>query len=65
MISFFILPKGVLHKLDYYQSRFFWQGDNEKKKYLLARWNVVCRPKDQGGLRIHDHEIKNTALLGK
>jgi hypothetical protein len=28
MISFFLLPKGVLHKLDYYRSRFFWQGDN-------------------------------------
>jgi hypothetical protein len=33
MISFFILPKGVLHKLDYYRSRFFWQGDSKKKKY--------------------------------
>jgi hypothetical protein len=33
MISFFILPKGVLHKLDYDRSRFFWQGDSEKKKY--------------------------------
>jgi hypothetical protein len=29
MISFFPLPKGVLHKLDYYRSRFFWQGDSE------------------------------------
>jgi hypothetical protein len=26
MISFFLLPKGVLHRLDYYRSRFFWQG---------------------------------------
>jgi hypothetical protein len=33
MISFFLLPKGVLHKRDYYRSRFFWQGDSEKKKY--------------------------------
>jgi hypothetical protein len=33
MISFFLLPKRVLHKLDYYRSRFFWQGDSEKKKY--------------------------------
>jgi hypothetical protein len=24
MISFFLLPKGVLHRLDYYRSRFFW-----------------------------------------
>ena len=32
MISFFQLPKGVLHRLDYFRSRFFWQGDREKKK---------------------------------
>jgi hypothetical protein len=65
MLSFFQVPKGVLQRLDYYRSRFFWQGDSEKKKYRLAKWNVVCRPKDQGGLGIHDLEAKNTALLGK
>ena len=54
MISFFLIPKGVLHRLDYYRSRFFWQGDNEKKKYWLAKWDVVCRPKDHGGLGIHE-----------
>jgi hypothetical protein len=37
----------------------------DKKKYWLAKWNVVCRPKDQGGLSIHDLEVKNTAVLGK
>lgn len=65
MLSFFQVPKGVLQRLDYYRSRFFGQGYSEKKKYILAKWNVVCRPKDQGGLRIHDLEAKNTALLGK
>jgi hypothetical protein len=65
MISFFQLPKGVLHRLDYFRSRFFWQGDGEKKKYRLAKWNILCRPKDQGGLGIHDLEIKNRALLEK
>jgi hypothetical protein len=65
MISFFLFPKGVLHKLDYYRSRFFWQGDSEKKKYRLAKWSIVCSPKDQGGLGIHDLEVKNIALLGK
>jgi hypothetical protein len=59
MILFFLLPKGILHKLDYYRSRFFWQGDSEKKKYRLAKWSVVCSPKDQGGLCIHDLEVKN------
>jgi hypothetical protein len=50
MLSFFEIPKGVLEKLDFYRSRFFWQGDNHKKKYRLIKWSIICRPKDQGGL---------------
>jgi hypothetical protein len=33
MISFFQFLKGVLKRLDYFQSRFFWQGDSDKRKY--------------------------------
>ncbi|WVZ59334.1 hypothetical protein U9M48_009489 [Paspalum notatum var. saurae] len=46
MMSFFSLPK----KLDYFRSRFYWQGDEQKKKYRLAKWTILCLPKDQGGL---------------
>jgi hypothetical protein len=63
--SFFLLPKGVLHKLDYYRSIFFWQGDSEKKKYRQVKWSVICRPKDQGRLGVHDIEVKNSALQDK
>jgi hypothetical protein len=52
MLSFFLLPKGILNKLDYYRSRFYWQEDSEKKKYQFAKWNVVCHPNDQGGIGI-------------
>jgi hypothetical protein len=31
MLSFFKVPKGVLKKLDYYISQFFWQSDEHKK----------------------------------
>ena len=31
----------------------------------MIKWSVVCRPKDQGGLGVHDLEVKNRALLGK
>jgi hypothetical protein len=37
MISFFRIPKGVREKLDYYRSRFFWQCDEHKNKYILAK----------------------------
>jgi hypothetical protein len=37
MLSFFEIPKGVLKKLDYYRSRFFWQSDDHKKKYRLTK----------------------------
>jgi hypothetical protein len=40
MMSFFRIPKGVLEKLDYYRSRFFWQCD-EHKKYRLAKWSIL------------------------
>ena len=65
MMSFFALPKGVQKKLDYFWSRFYWQGDEQKKKYRLAKWSILCQPKDQGGLGIHDLHIKNIALLSK
>jgi hypothetical protein len=42
MLSFFEVPKGVLEKIDYFWSRFFWQNDSQKKKYKLTRWNIVC-----------------------
>ena len=65
MISFFEIPKGVLQKIDYYRSRFFWQGDDHKKKYRLTRWDIICQPKDQGGLGVYNLEIQNKCLLSK
>ena len=47
MISFFQLPKGVLHRLDYFRSRFFWQGDSERENidWLNGVWFAVPRTK--------------------
>ena len=65
MMSFFEIPKGVRKKLDYFRSHFFWQCDEQKRKYRLAKWNILCQPKDQGGLGIQNLELKNIALLSK
>jgi hypothetical protein len=65
MLFFFEVPKEVLEKIDYYRSRFYWQSDQHKKKYRLTRWNIVCQPKDQGGLGIPNIDIQNRCLLSK
>jgi hypothetical protein len=65
LLSFFEIPKGVRKRLDFYRSRFFWQSDGQKKKYILTKWNIVCIPKDQGGLGIEVLDIKNKCLLSK
>jgi hypothetical protein len=44
---------------------FYWKGDGHKKKYQLAKWDIICPPKDQRGLGIRDLEVKNVALLSK
>jgi hypothetical protein len=36
-----------------------------EKKYHLVSWNVVCKSKSQGGLRVLDLKIMNTVLLAK
>jgi hypothetical protein len=65
MLSFYEVPKEVLHKLDFYRLRFFWQGDDHKKKYKLVKWEIIYRPKDQGGLGVLNLELQNKCLLSK
>jgi hypothetical protein len=55
----------VLEKLEFYRSRFFWQSDQEKKKYRLVRWNLICQPKEQGGLGVTNLTIQNQCLMSK
>ena len=65
MMSFFEVPKGVLKNLDHFRSRFFWQRSFDKHKYRLAKWDILCRPKDQGGLGILNLQLQNKCLLAK
>ena len=65
LMSFFEIPKGVCKKLDYFRSRFFWQSNDHKRKYRLAKWDILCQPKEQGGIGIHNLKLKNIALLSK
>ena len=38
---------------------------SNKHRYRLAKWDILCRPKDQGGLGILNLELQNKCLLAK
>jgi hypothetical protein len=65
MMSFFELPRGVLEKIDCFRLRFYWQNDQHKRKYRLAKWEILCQPKIQGGLGIQNLDIQNKCSLSK
>lgn len=65
MLSFFEVPREVLERLDFYQSRFYWQSDSHKRKYTLVKQSVVCTPKELSGLGIQNSNAKNKCLLKK
>jgi hypothetical protein len=65
MLSFFEIPKGVIEKIEYYRSWFYWQNDSQKKKYRLTKWSILCQPNDQRELGIQNIEIQNQCLLSK
>jgi hypothetical protein len=33
--------------------------------FFFAKWDILCRPKDQGGLGILDLQLRNKCLLAK
>jgi hypothetical protein len=54
-----------LKKIDIYRFRFYWQSDEHKKKYWLAKWSIICQPKGQGGLGILNIDVQKRCLLSK
>jgi len=64
-MGFYGLQDGVHKKMDGVRSKFLWQGAEEKFRYHMAKFEMVCRPKDQGSLGIINTKIMNDCLLVK
>ena len=61
--SVFMLPTKVLHDIEQIMRNFLWcPGESNRGKSKVA-WEVVCLPKDEGGLGIRRLSHFNTALM--
>ncbi|RVW34855.1 Transposon TX1 uncharacterized 149 kDa protein [Vitis vinifera] len=64
-ISELKLPASVAAKIERLQKDFLWSEIGEGKRDHLVRWDVVCKPKEIGGLGFENISLRNLALLGK
>jgi hypothetical protein len=56
----------VINEFDKYRRHCLWRKkDIEAKSTPLAVWDMVCRPKDQGGLGIINLRVQSKCLLLK
>jgi len=61
-----LLPKGVLDILDSKRRAFLWTGSTScTGASCKAPWDLVCLPKEKGGLGIPDLPVQNKCLLNK
>ncbi|XP_074315651.1 uncharacterized protein LOC141651857 [Silene latifolia] len=63
--SMFVLPKGVMSRVDAICRSFLWEGRSEYSRVPLLGWAKVCVPLNEGGLGIKQSHIWNKASIGK
>ncbi|XP_074311352.1 uncharacterized protein LOC141647161 [Silene latifolia] len=63
--AMFVLPKGVLDRVDAICRSFLWEGSTEYSKAPRVAWTKVCVPKKEGGLGLKQSVNWNSALVGK
>jgi hypothetical protein len=64
-MGFYWLHDGVHKQMDIITINFLWQGTKDKFRHHMAKWEMVSRPKDQGGLGIINTRLMNDCLLVK
>jgi hypothetical protein len=64
-LSYMKMPNKVWKELVRIQRAFLWAGLSKANKTCWVKWEVICRPKNEGGLGVRDLRLVNTSLLSK
>ncbi|XP_074290500.1 uncharacterized protein LOC141617214 [Silene latifolia] len=63
--NIFIIPKGVLNKINAICRNYLWDGNVEYIRVPMVSWDKSCSPKAEGGLGIRESYAWNLATVGK
>ena len=59
----FVLPKGVIMKVNRICSSFLWKNNDQGARGARVSWDDVCYPKSEGGLGLKDLSSWNKACI--
>ncbi|KAL5574791.1 hypothetical protein UlMin_016490 [Ulmus minor] len=59
------MPKSLIKDIHRLISRFWWGSNAGQKKIHWAKWEILCQPKEKGGLGFRNLKGFNKALLAK
>jgi hypothetical protein len=62
-LSFMMMPAKVWKEVVKIQRNFLWSGLDKKTKICWVKWDLVTKPKDEGGLGVRDLRRVNLSLL--
>ena len=64
-MSCFRLPIGLYQDIESFTCRFWWGQWGDRRKIHWKKWEVLCKPKEEGGMGFKDLCKFNEALLAK
>ena len=64
-LSLFKIPASTTSRIRKLQRDFLWSRVGEGKRDHLSSWDLVCKPKEYGGLGLGKVSLRNCAPLGK
>jgi hypothetical protein len=64
-MGIYLLQEEIHHKMDTARENFFWHGPNMKRKYHMAKWDLMATPKQAGWVGFTNTRVMNMCLLTK